>query len=84
VPAEALAAALSEYPDGTPAVWVQEEPINMGAACFWSLRFGTRLFDRLPFSTVARTASASPATGSMERHKQQQAALLAAAFGEVG
>jgi 2-oxoglutarate dehydrogenase E1 component len=83
VPAEALAAALSEYPDGTPAVWVQEEPINMGAACFWSLRFGTRLFDRLPFSTVARTASASPATGSMERHKQQQAALLAAAFGEV-
>jgi 2-oxoglutarate dehydrogenase complex dehydrogenase (E1) component-like enzyme len=40
--------------------------------------------DRLPFSTVARTASASPATGSMARHKQQQAALMAAAFGELG
>ncbi|MGH7793953.1 MAG: 2-oxoglutarate dehydrogenase E1 component [Candidatus Binatia bacterium] len=84
LPADALAAALRQYPDDTPAVWVQEEPINMGAAGFWSLRFGTRLFDRLPFSTVARPASASPATGSMARHKQQQAALLAAAFGEVG
>jgi len=84
VPEDTLTAALRNYADGTPAVWVQEEPINMGAACFWSQRFGTQLFDRLPFSTVARTASASPATGSMARHKQQQAALMAAAFGELG
>jgi len=84
VPNEALAAGLNKYSDGTPAVWVQEEPVNMGAACFWTLRFGTRLFDRLPFSVVARPASASPATGSMARHKEQQAALMAAAFGEAG
>jgi 2-oxoglutarate dehydrogenase E1 component len=81
VPADALAAILREYPDDTPAVWVQEEPKNMGAACFWSLHFGTRIFDRLPFSIVARPASASPATGSMARHKEEQAALMAAAFG---
>ena len=84
VPTDALAAALNEYSNDTPVIWVQEEPINMGAACFWSLRFGTRLFDRLPFSVVARPASASPATGSLARHKEQQAALLAAAFGETG
>jgi 2-oxoglutarate dehydrogenase E1 component len=84
VPTDALAAALNEYSNDTPVVWVQEEPINMGAACFWSLRFGTRLFDRLPFSVVARPASASPATGSLARHKEQQAALLAAAFDETG
>jgi 2-oxoglutarate dehydrogenase E1 component len=83
-PAEALAAALSEYPDGTPVVWVQEEPINMGVSCFWSLQFGARLFDRFPLTTVARPASASPATGSAARHKQQQAELVAAAFAEVG
>jgi 2-oxoglutarate dehydrogenase E1 component len=83
-PTDALAAALRECPENTPVVWVQEEPRNMGAACFWSLQFGTRLFDRFPFTIVARPASASPATGSASRHREQQAALLIAAFGEVG
>jgi 2-oxoglutarate dehydrogenase E1 component len=83
-PMDSLAAALSGYPNGTPVVWVQEEPTNMGASCFWSLQFGTRLFDRFPLTFVARPASASPATGSASRHKQQQTELLAAAFGEVG
>jgi 2-oxoglutarate dehydrogenase E1 component len=83
-PTEALAAALSEYPDGMPVVWVQEEPINMGASWFWSQQFGARLFDRFPLTMVARPASASPATGSASRHQQQQAELLAAAFAEVG
>ena len=82
-PMGALAAALERYPSGTPAAWVQEEPINMGAACFWSQQFGARLFNRFPVSTVARPASASPATGSASRHKEQQAKLLAEAFGEA-
>ena len=81
VPEERLRAALERYPDGTPVVWVQEEPRNMGAACFWHLQLGNKLFDRFPFSVVARDASASPATGSASRHHQQQAELLAAAFG---
>ena len=79
-PMSALDAALQRYPDGTPAVWVQEEPINMGAACFWSLQAGAELFGRLPFTTLGRPPSASPATGSAARHKNQQAQLLAAAF----
>jgi 2-oxoglutarate dehydrogenase E1 component len=83
-PVGALAAALERYPSGTPAAWVQEEPINMGAACFWSQQFGAQLFKRFPASTVARPPSASPATGSASRHKEQQAKLLAEAFGEVG
>ena len=83
-PTDALAGVLDRYPKGTPVVWVQEEPSNMGAACFWSLKFGSRLFDRFPFTMVARPASASPATGSAARHKEQQAQLLAAALGEVG
>ena len=82
-PKDALAAALERYPKGTPAVWVQEEPVNMGAACFWSLQFGTKLFDRLPFSTIARPAAASPATGSASRHREQQEKLIAQAFDEV-
>ena len=80
VPEERLRSALERYPSGTPVVWVQEEPRNMGAACFWHLQLGNKLFDRFPFSVVARDASASPATGSASRHHQQQAELLAAAF----
>ena len=79
-PIASLVEVLKRYPDGTPAVWVQEEPSNMGAAGFWSLQSGAELFKRLPFSTLARPASASPATGSAARHKEQQAKLLAAAF----
>jgi 2-oxoglutarate dehydrogenase E1 component len=82
-PREALAAALSRYPNGTPVVWIQEEPTNMGASCFWSLQLGTRLFDRFPLTFVARPASASPATGSASRHQLQQAELLKTAFAEV-
>ena len=80
LPTDALAAALRPYPDGTPAVWIQEEPINMGASCFWSLQFGPKLLNRFPFSSLARPASASPATGSAARHKEQQAQLIACAF----
>jgi 2-oxoglutarate dehydrogenase E1 component len=80
VPENALRAAVEKYGDGTPVVWVQEEPRNMGAACFWHLQLGTKLFDRFPFSVVARAPSASPATGSARRHQQQQRELLAAAF----
>ncbi len=83
-PIASLVEVLKRYPDGTPAVWVQEEPSNMGAAGFWSLQSGAELFKRLPFSTLARPASASPATGSAARHKEQQAKLLAAAFDELG
>ena len=80
IPRDALAAALDRYPEGTPAVWVQEEPVNMGAACFWSLQFGARLLHRFPFSIVARPAAASPATGSASRHREQQEKLLTEAF----
>jgi 2-oxoglutarate dehydrogenase E1 component len=83
VPQDALAVALERYPEGTPAFWVQEEPINTGAACFWALQFGTKLLDRFPFTTLARPAAASPATGSASRHREQQEKLIAEAFGEV-
>ena len=81
VPEERLRSVLEGYAAGTPVVWIQEEPRNMGAACFWHLQLGNKLFDRFPFSVIARAASASPATGSASRHHQQQTELLAAAFG---
>jgi 2-oxoglutarate dehydrogenase E1 component len=80
-PLEALAAAMAQYPDETPAHWVQEEPENMGAWRTLRAQFGDRLMAKFPFSGVYRPASASPATGSASSHRMEQQTLLAQAFG---
>jgi 2-oxoglutarate dehydrogenase E1 component len=77
---DTLRKALAGYRDGTPVIWVQEEPENMGAWRFLRTEFGERLFDRHPLSHVSRPASSSPATGSASSHKLEQARLLNQAF----
>ncbi|MCG3180893.1 MAG: 2-oxoglutarate dehydrogenase E1 component [Phycisphaerae bacterium] len=79
---EELEAALAPYPAGIDAVWVQEEPENMGAWRFLGMKFGRSLLGRWPLSAVTRPISASPATGSKARHEMEQERLLAAALGE--
>ena len=78
---EIIAAALKDYPEETPALWVQEEPENMGAWSYWKTRFGDRLLGRFPWDVVARAPSASPATGSAGAHKREQQELVEAALG---
>ncbi|MEO6601983.1 MAG: hypothetical protein ABIQ16_19040, partial [Polyangiaceae bacterium] len=73
-------AAIDHCDDGTPMVWVQDEPENMGAWRHFRARFGSMLFGRFPFSGVCRTESASPATGSHNCHKLEQQELLERAF----
>jgi 2-oxoglutarate dehydrogenase E1 component len=80
VPNAALEAALRPFADGTPVTWVQEEPANMGALRQMRAVFGDRLLGRFPLGYVSRPASASPATGSANSHKKEQAKLLAEAF----
>jgi 2-oxoglutarate dehydrogenase E1 component len=77
---EVLERALAAYPAGTPVVWVQEEPENMGAWRNLRARFGTSLLGKYPFSGVSRPESASPATGSAGAHKLEQKAILDRAF----
>ncbi|MBI5686348.1 MAG: 2-oxoglutarate dehydrogenase E1 component [Verrucomicrobia bacterium] len=81
LPDALLQSALACYRDGTPVLWVQEEPANMGAWPHLRGRFGESLFGRLPFSAVARPPSASPAAGSSRAHKLEQARLIAQALG---
>lgn len=80
--ADLLEKILASYETGTLALWVQEEPVNMGAWRFLRTQLGEKLFGRFPFSGVYRAESATPATGSHRRHKQEQAELIARAFGE--
>ncbi|MCB9879558.1 MAG: multifunctional oxoglutarate decarboxylase/oxoglutarate dehydrogenase thiamine pyrophosphate-binding subunit/dihydrolipoyllysine-residue succinyltransferase subunit [Planctomycetes bacterium] len=71
-PASALQALRQRYP-AAEFVWCQEEPRNMGA---WQF-----VRDRFAWDGVAsRRAAASPATGSLQRHKAEQAALVAEAW----
>ena len=77
-PGRELEALLGRYPDAQHAVWCQEEPANMGA---WSFVRG-----RIPRPLVyaGRPEAASPASGSARNHREEQAALIAAAFDETG
>lgn len=79
-PEEELETALARYPTGTPLIWAQEEPENMGAWWYLSSTFQGRLHKR-SIAVIARPASASPATGSATRHQQQQNELLNRVFG---
>ncbi len=81
LPTEPLKTALAPFRDGTQVFWVQEEPVNMGAWPYLRVQFGDRLFERFPFAGIARPASATPATGSFRRHKQEQQELIEQAFG---
>jgi len=80
--AELLAEVLRPCANSTSALWVQEEPANMGAWRYLHDRFGKKLLGRFPFALVSRFESASPATGSAGAHKLEQARLIARAFGD--
>jgi 2-oxoglutarate dehydrogenase E1 component len=77
---QVLREILAPFKDGTPVVWVQEEPWNMGAWYYMRARLPDWLEDRFPLTCVSRPESASPATGSMAAHKIEQARVVAQAL----
>jgi 2-oxoglutarate dehydrogenase E1 component len=73
-----LKAAVAQYPNARTIVWCQEESQNMGAWNFiaWQLR---RLLETSVWY-VGRGASASPAAGSLARHRKEQKLIIQDAF----
>ena len=55
--------------------WVQEEPLNMGAAGFLQTNLKT-----INFGVISRNASAATATGYAKVHAQEQAEIIDTAF----
>ncbi len=55
--------------------WVQEEPLNMGAASFIRLNL-----KHINFQIISRQASAATATGYAKIHAQEQQQILETAF----
>ena len=79
--AEALAGALARYARKPEAIWVQEEPRNMGAWEHVQAQIAPLLAGFASFSCISRPPSASPAAGSATRHKLEQDSLVAQAIG---
>ncbi len=83
LPNSELEATLAVCPKNTEVTWVQEEPVNMGAARYLRFHLGERLFGRQRLKIVARSESASPATGSARSHKIEQEQLVDRAFADL-
>lgn len=74
-PEKQLQQLLQTYSKKAKHVWIQEEPINMGAWSFLSHRFKQGKLE-----PIARKASASPATGFQKVHTKEQQELINKAF----
>ncbi len=55
--------------------WVQEEPLNMGAASFLQMNLKS-----INYGVISRQPSASTATGYNKVHVQEQAEIIETAF----
>jgi 2-oxoglutarate dehydrogenase complex dehydrogenase (E1) component-like enzyme len=78
-PDERLNEIMKKYPGIKQRIWVQEEPANRGAWSFVGPRLEELTGSRWEY--VGRKPSASPATGSHQKHEEERDALLSAALG---
>ncbi|TCJ12397.1 2-oxoglutarate dehydrogenase E1 component [Flaviaesturariibacter flavus] len=74
LPVKQLEALQAKY-RGATWFWVQEEPLNMGAAAFLRMNLNA-----INFGIISRQASASTASGYSKVHAQEQAEIIETAF----
>jgi 2-oxoglutarate dehydrogenase E1 component len=79
-PKDALENLLQGYPNLERLIWVQEEPLNMGAWDYLRPRLRALTNDQVPLHYVGRPESSSPAEGSSTSYRANQQALIEQAF----
>jgi 2-oxoglutarate dehydrogenase E1 component len=77
-PVAQMEAVYKKYKNATEAVWVQEEPENMGAWPYLLRKLRKTIFSNIEL--ISRKESSSTATGYAKQHADQQAYILAKAF----
>ncbi|WEK18809.1 MAG: 2-oxoglutarate dehydrogenase E1 component [Candidatus Pedobacter colombiensis] len=77
-PLAQMEAVYGKYKNAKEAVWVQEEPENMGAWPYLLRRLRRTIFSDI--EVISRKESSSTATGYAKQHADQQAYILAKAF----
>ena len=74
LPAKQLEELYKKYNKAT-WFWVQEEPLNMGAASYLQMNLKS-----INYGVISRQPSASTATGYTKVHKQEQEEIIETAF----
>jgi 2-oxoglutarate dehydrogenase E1 component len=77
MPIKQIKALINKYLHANRLLWVQEEPVNMGA---WSFIHQIFLSADINIKVIARPASGSPATGSINFHILQQSKIISKTF----
>lgn len=82
-PEQEVQQVIDKYPAVREVVWCQEEPRNQGAWFFLQSRRNIKacMRENQELRYAGRTYSASPASGSLHIHKEQQLALIEDALG---
>ncbi|HOI32231.1 MAG TPA: 2-oxoglutarate dehydrogenase E1 component, partial [Bacteroidales bacterium] len=75
LPRKQMLAIIEKYKKAKTHLWVQEEPMNMGA---W--KYIHHEFKEIPLKLIARPASGSPATGSPKFHVIRQQKIIDKTF----
>lgn len=77
-PVTQMEAVYKRYKNAKDAVWVQEEPENMGAWPYMLRRLRKTSFSQM--DVISRDESSSTATGYAKLHANQQASIIAKTF----
>ncbi len=75
LPARQLEDLYKKYSHAATWFWVQEEPLNMGAASYLQMNLKS-----LNYGVISRQPSAATATGYLKVHAQEQAEIIDTAF----
>jgi 2-oxoglutarate dehydrogenase E1 component len=75
LPVQQLEALYKKYSQAATWFWVQEEPLNMGAASFLQMNLKS-----INYGVISRQPSAATATGYAKVHAQEQAEIIETAF----
>jgi 2-oxoglutarate dehydrogenase E1 component len=75
LPIQQLEALYKKYSQAVTWFWVQEEPLNMGAASFLQMNLKS-----INYGVISRQPSAATATGYSKVHAQEQAEIIDTAF----
>ena len=79
-PKRELEEIVAEYPNLERLIWVQEEPLNMGAWNYVRPHLRQLVQDRFTLHYVGRPESSSPAEGSTTLYRINQQLLIEQAF----
>jgi 2-oxoglutarate dehydrogenase E1 component len=75
LPVRQLEELYKKYSHAATWFWVQEEPLNMGAASYLQMNLKS-----LNYGVISRQPSAATATGYLKVHTQEQAEIIDTAF----